>query len=393
MRSKNASAGGFTLVELLVVIAIIGVLVGLLLPAVQSAREAARRMSCSNNCKQIGLALHNYHSAFKGFPSMSHGTSGKKNTTFGNGHTGGANWTHNALRLSWTVTLLPFMEQQPLWDQISQPYQDANPGGNPPPNNIWPAMGPRSWVGHYEPWRTQVSTYRCPTDSGAQRGNERARLNYAGCVGDAVRGTHGGWGDERNRGFFRCRYWHKFRDMLDGTSNVIAIAEFATDAGIREVNAGAAIRVSGLASRTIPQTCRDEVVDPQRPQFYLPSVQRSGVNQGTARGLQWNDGLPHFSGFNTVMAPNGPSCLGNGTGTFGIYTAGSRHPGGCHVVMADGSVHFISDTIDAGDQTKGPVSANSGDPNRSLPGDPSPYGVWGALGTRNMRESVSIDDA
>jgi len=285
------------------------------------------------------------------------------------------------------------MEQQPLWDQISNPYMDNNTGGQSPPNSTWPAMGPRSWLGHYEPWRTQVSTYRCPTDSGAQSGNQRARLNYGGCIGDAVRGTHGGWGNERNRGFFRARYWHKFRDMTDGSTNVIAVSEFATDAGIREINAGAAIRVSGLAAQTIPAVCRAEVVDPLRPQFYRADVQRSGVNQGTARGLQWNDGLPHFSGFNTLMAPNGPSCAGNDTGAFGIYTAGSRHPGGCHVVMGDGSTHFISQNIDVGDQNRGPVSAVASDPERTLPGEPSPYGVWGALGTRNMREAISIEDA
>ncbi len=107
---------GFTLVELLVVIAIIGILVGLLLPAVQAAREAARRMSCSNNFKQIGLGLHNYHAAYDTFPKQSGGT----------GNRGGGD--SNRLFLSYLVPILPFVEQQPLWEQISNPRQTNHNG-------------------------------------------------------------------------------------------------------------------------------------------------------------------------------------------------------------------------------------------------------------------------
>lgn len=131
----------FTLVELLVVIAIIGVLVGLLLPAVQAAREAARRMSCSNNFKQLGLANHNYHSAFNVLPR--HGTGTKVLTT-------GGWWasknSENSWRLSAIVGLLPFMEQQAIWEQISNPMvgrldqsTTLTPGTVAVP---WPAMGP-----------------------------------------------------------------------------------------------------------------------------------------------------------------------------------------------------------------------------------------------------------
>ncbi len=136
---RSSSRRGFTLVELLVVIAIIGVMVGLLLPAVQAAREAARRMSCGNNFKQLGLGLHNYHAAYNRLPQQGGGTNG-----------GGG--TNNGLFLSILVPMLPFVEQQSLWEQISNPL------------GTYPAMGPVQWDTAYAPWRTTVGTYRCPSD-------------------------------------------------------------------------------------------------------------------------------------------------------------------------------------------------------------------------------------
>ena len=150
---------GFTLVELLVVIAIIGVLVGLLLPAVQAAREAARRMSCSNNFKQIGLGIHNYHSTYKQLPK--HGTGTKRGTA------GNATNNYNRLFLSYLVPILPFVEQQALWEKISNPSVETVPGTSMPGSvlgGMWPPMGPSPWRTQYVPWMTQVPTYRCPSD-------------------------------------------------------------------------------------------------------------------------------------------------------------------------------------------------------------------------------------
>src|SRR6056297_38798 len=233
MPRVRQSRKGFTLVELLVVIAIIGVLVGLLLPAVQAAREAARRMSCSNNFKQVGLAIQNYHSTYKQIPTNGTGTA----------RIPGINGTNNSNRLflSWLVPILPFMEQQALWEQISNPSRDRVPESYniptvPALNGMWPPMGPCPWRTQYVPWVTQVPTFRCPSDPGRPLGpGQLARSNYAACLGDAVDQGHNGgkndfgyfgnlpdqdqnWSVQRaraaQRGFFWNRNDLKFRDVL-----------------------------------------------------------------------------------------------------------------------------------------------------------------------------------
>src|SRR6056297_1328601 len=122
---RKTKLRGFTLVELLVVIAIIGVLVGLLLPAVQAAREAARRMSCSNNFKQLGLGLHNYHSAYDQSPMHGAGTD---DPAVNNQNWWSSYGNNNHWRLSSLVAMTPFVEQQALWEQISNPNAQRTDG-------------------------------------------------------------------------------------------------------------------------------------------------------------------------------------------------------------------------------------------------------------------------
>ena len=172
--TKLGKRQGFTLVELLVVIAIIGVLVGLLLPAVQAAREAARRMSCSNNFKQLGLGLHNYHAAFDKLPMQSGGT--KDQGMGGN--------MSNQFYLSFLIGTLPFIEQQALWEQISNPNQLNLAGAVITPPH--PAMGPNPCHENYQPWLTQVPGYRCPSDPTLPTATQVGFTNYATCVGDAM---------------------------------------------------------------------------------------------------------------------------------------------------------------------------------------------------------------
>ncbi len=252
--SRSKLRHGFTLVELLVVIAIIGVLVGLLLPAVQAAREAARRMSCSNNFKQIGLALHNYHSAYKQLPTHLGGTTSDGTNTTAAQELRPAG--HNNLFLSMLVGLTPYMEQQALWDQISNPYQSVVNGsvvGTYQPMGPRPDKGLGGANGHatepYDPWMSEIPTLRCPSDPGVGL-PARGRTNYVACIGDSSRFSNNGprnpqgaitTGRSRQsrasqRGVFVPRKLEtKFRDILDGLSNTIAMGEICTDLGDRDI--------------------------------------------------------------------------------------------------------------------------------------------------------------
>ena len=419
MTRKARDQRGFTLVELLVVIAIIGVLVGLLLPAVQAAREAARRMSCSNNFKQIGLAIHNYHSTYKQLPK--HGTGNVRNPGQG------AGWnTNNTGRnfLSYLVPILPFCEQQALWEKISNPSMDVVPGTTMPGNvvnGMWPAMGPSPWRTSYVPWMTQVPTYRCPSDPGYSPPG-LGRSNYAACIGDAIdRSRDGGrneFGFKSNsnnngnklrdlnwmatraqasmRGFFWPRHDSKFRDVLDGLSNTVAGAEICTSIQQREVKADFA-RIGGGSNGAAsnPSLCKNNVnIDPERPSRWgaAANVSTGGTQM---RGVRWADFRTHYTGMQTILPPNSPNCHLSGGGDYNetIMSAGSRHQGGAHVLMGDGAVVFMTDSVEAGDASAPPVERGSGGSPGwrgplTAPGAKSPYGLWGALGTRAAGETV-----
>ncbi|MEM1225268.1 MAG: DUF1559 domain-containing protein [Planctomycetota bacterium] len=421
-RSRNR---GFTLVELLVVIAIIGVLVGLLLPAVQAAREAARRMSCSNNFKQLGLAIHNYHSTYKKLPRQLggslrvQGTGGIVSRT--PGPTGSPGLGNNNNRLSWLVGLTPFFEQQAIWEQVSNPYQI--PEGDPGEGEVFAPMGPAPDMGigannnhhgdnMYAPWLTEIPGLRCPSDPG--RGlPAQGRTNYAACIGDAVRQTNIGpendFGVVNNnrsqrtrescRGVFVPRQFTAFRDVLDGLSNTIMGGEIATDLGDRDVRTDMLRSATTNAMRTNPISCRPNL-DPERPAFWNPTLNAAtdigGIQNN--RGFKWACGFNLFTGFQTILPPNSEICGSqNGNGNAGvayenIMSASSRHQGGAHVLMGDGAIKFITDSIEAGDSNNATVrQGGSAAPEptfATVPGSPSPFGLWGALGTRASREVI-----
>ncbi len=358
MRSKRLS--GFTLVELLVVIAIIGILVGLLLPAVQAAREAARRMQCTNQVRQFSLALHNYLDTYKKLPAGSGGASGSVG------------------RLNPMVGLLPYVEESALYNRISSPQVF---GGV-----TFAAFGATPWDQNYELWREQfqVKGMQCPSDRPV--GDPRpgpggttitmASTSYAFCAGDHVTGT----GDRhayQRRGMFGTRSYVSLADLTDGTSNTIAISEkcFPKDARTvrnHDVFGRAVLNMVGLENN--PAICLAQVNRVTRQ--YIPTA---NVILRPTCGVLAYDGMTGFTGFNTILPPNGPSCLTGPNQNFpGAHSAQSWHTGGVNAGFGDGSVRFISQSIDTG---------NLGIAER-LTGL-SPYGVWGALGTINGGEVAS----
>ena len=407
---------GFTLVELLVVIAIIGVLVGLLLPAVQAAREAARRMSCSNNFKQLGLALQNYHAAYKQLPVQGGGTGLRDGA--GGWWEGSA--TTNNEELSALVGLTPFMEQQALWEQISNPSTETVTAGFtiPTPTNAWSPMGPNpradrgpnypSW--EYVPWVTEIPTLRCPSDPGFGR-PALGRTNYAVSCGDSYHRVYDNgckegnlapasdWRAQRfnscDRGFFSHRCPRKYRDILDGLSNTIAMAEILTDLGDRDKRTAISV-LNGGASDSIndgpqfnPLHCvDDQQIDPEDPLFFCegggtctapPNI---ATNNANSRGMNWAwNGAPSTKVW-IVRPPNAETCMAGWYDNVGSLPPSSRHQGGAHVLMGDGAVIFMTDSIDTGNQNA---------PNNSFynrPGKKSPYGVWGAMGSRLGKEPI-----
>ncbi|MFG0287642.1 MAG: DUF1559 domain-containing protein [Rhodopirellula sp. JB044] len=399
---------GFTLVELLVVIAIIGVLVGLLLPAVQAAREAARRMSCSNNFKQIGLGIHNYHSAYKGMPIHGTGTDRPAGQQI---YAGDNDGTSINRRGSFLISVLPFIEQQALWEQISNPLNVNADGSakNPP----WQAMGPGVARIDYGPWATNIPTFRCPSDPGTGLPS-LGRTNYGACTGDSSVMSREGFvfvsqvsrgatmpytanNDQLaersricHRGMFIMNNKMKFRDCLDGLSNTIMCGELATDLGDSDnrtsmpqndsINdkAGHGRRECRLNPRYM-----DQFHDPERPQFW-----QAGANVSTllGRGYRWHDAMHFFTQVHTILPPNSGICTGGRTSNDSMVTVSSRHQGGAHVLMGDGAVKFITDSIEAGNSNGRMVSYHTSTP---APGSQSPYGLWGSLGTRANKEVIS----
>ncbi|WP_404308026.1 DUF1559 family PulG-like putative transporter [Neorhodopirellula lusitana] len=419
---------GFTLVELLVVIAIIGVLVGLLLPAVQAAREAARRMSCSNNVKQLGLAIHNYHSAYSQMPIYGGGTTnyagaglaytdGLGNTTTGGGYT--------RYRLSFLVGLTPFFEQQALWEQISNPYNQNTTTVDDPSTSMtspWSPMGPNpGFQNGYVPWATEMATLRCPSDPGVGL-PAQGRTNYVASLGDGffsfersnplTNGKESSTHAQRQRGSHRGMFVHrnsmKFRDTLDGLSNTIMCGEVITDLGdsdtrsdLLRVPGGSTNGPGAASSIRNPTVCTNHAqIDPERPQFWKSDTVRGNSNDqlrtlaSDRRGYRWADCGPIFTGFFTVTPPNAAACmLSNITIEAGPMSTSSRHQGGTHVLMGDGAVKFITDSIEAGTQTAPnpfiAVNVNNGSIiEENGVGAASPYGLWGSLGTRASGEVI-----
>lgn len=324
---QNRCTGGFTLVELLVVIAIIGLLIALLLPAVQAAREAARRMSCTNNLKQVVLALHNFHDARREFPVGSPNKVCK-------GYESIPDWQY---RWGPLAMLTPYMEQYNIYQRLNLevPLYGHTGVFNGPGVGVHPS--------NVEPVKQEVSFFYCPSDRRRRVQPEYGATNYLGNWGRGVP-TASGTEIFNGDGLFMQSRATNFADFTDGTSNTAAFSETVLpDDGIP---------ASGTV--TLSMQNRDQVIvgasSRSDPFLTVEWCTRFGqpVAERPNRGARWVDGFVLYGAYYHWWEPNSriPDCAKWAPLRSLWQMARSRHPGGVNVAMVDGSVRFVSQTID-----------------------------------------------
>jgi prepilin-type N-terminal cleavage/methylation domain-containing protein/prepilin-type processing-associated H-X9-DG protein len=337
---------GFTLIELLVVIAIIAVLIALLLPAVQSAREAARRAQCTNNLKQIGLAIANYESAFKVY-------------AFGKGlpYTASLPTAASYARWSGHSQLLMFIEQGNLYNSINFSLPPATPG-MAGAGNFMPAYNQPA---NTTSCSTQVNSFLCPSDGptidGWPGGNNYLanQQTWACDLSENYPSTDAP--SEVPRGIFYYNSSTKVANVTDGTSNTAYFSE--------------KIRGTGVANPSFDLLVFSNQISLQASLAACQQLNTLTAPPLTSRqGASWVMGEMCCTLYNHVSPPGSTSCAAtNFTGNMAnmamVVPPTSRHPGGCNVMMGDGSVRFIKNTVNV--QT------------------------WQAIGTRNGGEVISSD--
>jgi prepilin-type N-terminal cleavage/methylation domain-containing protein/prepilin-type processing-associated H-X9-DG protein len=339
LRPGRYTRAAFTLIELLVVIAIIAVLIALLLPAVQQAREAARRTQCRNNLKQLGLALHNYHDVFNMFSPTIVNISGP-----------GLTWS-NASKGTYLVRLLPYIDQAPLFNALN--FSQLELDGN----EDWQPQGPPGTAGVNFESQTEgvggqlyrhkaIPSFFCPSETSPPLDGHSVKTNYALSMGNQQMDSNGGtpWGGctlfpGNNFGtgpaghgnsenptqisgiVSRFNWAANFRDIVDGTSNVIAAGEVRAQCGDHIRNGWFhwnATWVATTAPINYPVYCVREDTGWDNPD----AAQVTQLTGGPATGCN------HWQNWQTSQGFK------------------SRHTGGAHFLLCDGSVRFISQNID-----------------------------------------------
>jgi len=339
---KGSSRRGFTLIELLVVIAIIAVLIALLLPAVQAAREAARRSQCINNLKQIGLALHNYHSTMDRFP-LGCSQQNYDVTAIDDW----SNWSAQAL-------LLPYLEQNAVYSAI---------------NFNWCAVRGPGNVYNTTAYNTKLNSFLCPSDGNAGNNNIN---NYLASQGTTTQGL-----PRDPTGMFANLKCYGLRDITDGSANTIMFSEILVSDPQNNANkrTNGVVGVADVGGSQ--QDANNNIPNVLKQLASCTSEYRSKSGTGDFKnivGERWGWGTNSKAIFNTIVPPNSKQnpwgscrigCAGCGTDASNFVNAQSNHSGGVNALFGDGSVKFVKDSV--------------------------AMNIWWALGTRAGGETISAD--
>ena len=342
----------YTLIEILVVISIIGLLVALLLPAIGAAREAARRMDCSNRIRQVGIAMSNYESVYRKLPSM---------------RLGNASANGPYARMSGLVMILPFMEQIALHEKMQSSMVNGHASSSlSSVISFCPVPNSGGSNGPIQPWLDRLALFRCPSDPKTEVEGDMGYSNYVFSVGDTIVDN----ANQATRGVFESGKFRRLSEITDGLSNTIAMSEVRVDGKMLEWMSDSELLIPCKYSERSRCTAFFSLNSPpSQPEFF-------------GRGRRWVDGAPIYSAFNTILPPGDVSANHRNDSdlAYGNFSAGSYHSNGVNCLFGDSSVRFIASSINCGDLSE---LAPTGDDGKG-----SPYGVWGQLGTRAAGEVI-----
>jgi prepilin-type N-terminal cleavage/methylation domain-containing protein len=344
MRHRTVSDRGFTLVELLVVIAIIGVLVALLLPAVQAAREAARRQQCMSNLRQLGIGLANYESANGAYPPAMEFSSSVGNPQDPNPNTVGPNWA---------IRLLPYIEQQALFNQIDKTVLASG---------TWPAGKAPPQIAHANNAHVRTAVlpvFLCPTDTKFNTTMTEwgatlwARGNYAANAGngplwnrpgDGIFGPNSdGWREGRRRGVIGPNVASKMKQITDGTSNTLLLGEVRAGITPRDRRGTWALGAAGASALF----WFGQTGDDNGPNLCSPlSDDTAGLSSPADDSLMTQECMYDYTGDNLQVQA----------------TVRSAHLGGVNIALCDGSSRFIGNSVDIGPCAQAVKSVNAQNP-------------------------------